>query len=207
MIRGGHLPGRTATHTCCVGGTWYVDLSAEAVETELGVDVAENTVLCEVNALHRQAVDTRCPIHNLSFRPRVPTCAGRSPTRYPRVASCSSTTSSRTGACRTCLTRCGGAWTCAGKTRRCRRVSTARLVERAHTVQLVAPRACGMIGPDRMPCGVLWREPVVVCVALVARVVAWRVATGPYSYATRWEPRLSGRLGRLAGCRAPSYLR
>ena len=29
MVSGAHKLGRTATHTCCAGDTWYVDLAEE----------------------------------------------------------------------------------------------------------------------------------------------------------------------------------
>lgn len=36
VIRGGHRLGKTATHTCCAGGTWYVDLDVKEMEKSLG---------------------------------------------------------------------------------------------------------------------------------------------------------------------------
>ena len=38
----------TATHTCCAGGTWYVDLDEEEMEKTLGVNVNHDIVTCEV---------------------------------------------------------------------------------------------------------------------------------------------------------------
>ena len=38
----------TATHTCCAGGTWYVDLEEEVMERELGVDLKKDVVTCPV---------------------------------------------------------------------------------------------------------------------------------------------------------------
>ena len=53
VLRQGHLPGVTATHSCCVGGTWYNDLEVEEMEKTIlsatgGRDVEEETVTCEV---------------------------------------------------------------------------------------------------------------------------------------------------------------
>ena len=48
VVRGGHKTGKTATHTCCAGNTWYVDLSEEEMEKSLGVDVAKDVVTCEI---------------------------------------------------------------------------------------------------------------------------------------------------------------
>lgn len=36
MARGGHRKGILATHTCCAGGTWYVDLAEEEMKNTLG---------------------------------------------------------------------------------------------------------------------------------------------------------------------------
>lgn len=46
VIPNGHRSGKIATHTCCVGPTWYVDLAEEEMKS-LGVD-AKDAVLCEV---------------------------------------------------------------------------------------------------------------------------------------------------------------
>ena len=48
VVRGGHRPGITATHTCCAGNTWYVDLSEEEMVETLGVDMDKDVVTCEV---------------------------------------------------------------------------------------------------------------------------------------------------------------
>ena len=36
VARGGHRKGILATHTCCAGGTWYVDLAEEEMRNTLG---------------------------------------------------------------------------------------------------------------------------------------------------------------------------
>ena len=48
VVKGGHRLGKTATHTCCAGGTWYVDLEEKEMETSLGVDLEKDIVTCEV---------------------------------------------------------------------------------------------------------------------------------------------------------------
>ena len=48
MVSGGHRLGRTATHTCCAGDTWYVDLAEDEMEKTLGVDLERDIVTCEV---------------------------------------------------------------------------------------------------------------------------------------------------------------
>lgn len=48
VIRGGHRTGRAATHTCCVGGTWYTEVTPEEMTDTLGVDMEADIVTCEV---------------------------------------------------------------------------------------------------------------------------------------------------------------
>ncbi|XP_019855947.1 PREDICTED: uncharacterized protein LOC100639497 [Amphimedon queenslandica] len=48
MVKRGHRAGKTATHTCCAGGTWYVDLAEEEMEKTLGVNMKTDVVTCEV---------------------------------------------------------------------------------------------------------------------------------------------------------------
>ncbi|XP_019644504.1 PREDICTED: phytanoyl-CoA dioxygenase-like isoform X1 [Branchiostoma belcheri] len=48
VLKGGHRKGITATHTCCAGGTWYVEVSAEEMEKTLGCDMERDLVTCEV---------------------------------------------------------------------------------------------------------------------------------------------------------------
>ena len=48
VVKGGHRLGKTATHTCCAGGTWYVDLAEEEIERTLGVNMKTDVVTCEV---------------------------------------------------------------------------------------------------------------------------------------------------------------
>jgi hypothetical protein len=39
LVKGGHRSGKTATHTCCVGGTWYIDLDPDVCARTLGCDM------------------------------------------------------------------------------------------------------------------------------------------------------------------------
>ena len=48
VIEGGQRPGKTATHTCCAGNTWYVDLAEEEMVKTLRVDMEKDVVTCEV---------------------------------------------------------------------------------------------------------------------------------------------------------------
>jgi hypothetical protein len=48
VVRGGHRVGKLATHTCCAGGTWYVDLDTKEMETSLNVNCKRDVVTCEV---------------------------------------------------------------------------------------------------------------------------------------------------------------
>ena len=48
VVRGGHRVGRTATHTCCAGDTWHVDLAEDEIEKTLEVDMKKDVVTCEV---------------------------------------------------------------------------------------------------------------------------------------------------------------
>ena len=48
VVRGGHRRGVTATHTCCAGNTWYVDLPPKEIEETLGVSMTHDVVTCEV---------------------------------------------------------------------------------------------------------------------------------------------------------------
>ena len=48
MVKGGHRLGKTATHTCGAGGTWYVDLAEEEMEKTLKVNMKTDVVTCEV---------------------------------------------------------------------------------------------------------------------------------------------------------------
>lgn len=44
MLRGGHRPGVTLNHNCCAGGTWYVELPREEMETKLNVKLTDKSV-------------------------------------------------------------------------------------------------------------------------------------------------------------------
>ena len=48
VASGGHGAGKTVKHTCCSGGTWYVELEEEDMRKELGVDLEKDLVVCEV---------------------------------------------------------------------------------------------------------------------------------------------------------------
>ena len=48
LIRRGHKLGKTATHTCCAGDTWYVDLAEEEIVKTFDVDMQKDVVTCEV---------------------------------------------------------------------------------------------------------------------------------------------------------------
>eukprot|EP00501_MAST-03F_sp_TOSAG23-6_P001247 GSMAST32.ASY1.ANO1.1293.1 assembled CDS len=48
VLRGGHRKGITCEHTCCVGGTWYNDLSEEEMIETLSLDLEKDIVTCEV---------------------------------------------------------------------------------------------------------------------------------------------------------------
>ncbi|XP_066304352.1 phytanoyl-CoA dioxygenase domain-containing protein 1-like [Branchiostoma lanceolatum] len=48
VLKGGHRKGVTATHTCCAGGTWYVEVSEKEMEKTLGCDMKKDLVTCEV---------------------------------------------------------------------------------------------------------------------------------------------------------------
>ena len=48
MAAYGHRKGVTANHTCCAGGTWYVELSEDEMKNSLGVDMEKDLEVCEV---------------------------------------------------------------------------------------------------------------------------------------------------------------
>ncbi|KAL4450112.1 hypothetical protein ABPG77_010781 [Micractinium sp. CCAP 211/92] len=48
VVRGGHRSGKTALHTGCAGGTWYLSMDEAAAQRELGVDFERDAVTCEV---------------------------------------------------------------------------------------------------------------------------------------------------------------
>lgn len=49
VLSGGHRLGRTCKHNCCTGGTWYVELPIEEMESTLEMPVNDQTVVtCEV---------------------------------------------------------------------------------------------------------------------------------------------------------------
>jgi hypothetical protein len=39
VVKGGHQTGRTAVHTCCVGGSWYTEVAEEHINGTLGCDL------------------------------------------------------------------------------------------------------------------------------------------------------------------------
>ncbi|XP_068681653.1 uncharacterized protein [Montipora foliosa] len=48
VARGGHRKGLLATHTCCAGNTWYVEMAEGEMKNTLDVDFEKDIVLCEV---------------------------------------------------------------------------------------------------------------------------------------------------------------
>mmetsp|Transcript_23430 Transcript_23430/g.36661 ORF Transcript_23430/g.36661 Transcript_23430/m.36661 type:complete len:85 (+) Transcript_23430:721-975(+) len=48
VVKGGHKTGRTCTHICCVGGTWYTSVEEKEMKETLGLEVEPNIVTCEV---------------------------------------------------------------------------------------------------------------------------------------------------------------
>jgi len=44
VVRKGHLSGITANHACCVGGTWYVEVTPEELEATLGCDMKQDVM-------------------------------------------------------------------------------------------------------------------------------------------------------------------
>ena len=49
MLRGGHRSGITMKHNCCAGGTWYVELPVEEMESTLKCKLDDKTVVtCEI---------------------------------------------------------------------------------------------------------------------------------------------------------------
>lgn len=48
VVRGAHASGITANHACCVGGTWYTEVTPEELEATLGCDMGKDIVTCEV---------------------------------------------------------------------------------------------------------------------------------------------------------------
>eukprot|EP01102_Stenamoeba_stenopodia_P020133 TRINITY_DN7753_c0_g1_i3.p1 TRINITY_DN7753_c0_g1~~TRINITY_DN7753_c0_g1_i3.p1 ORF type:complete len:246 (+),score=39.41 TRINITY_DN7753_c0_g1_i3:56-793(+) len=47
VVSGGHRLGKTLTHNCCAGGTWYVQLPEEEMEKSMG-PIQPKIVTCEV---------------------------------------------------------------------------------------------------------------------------------------------------------------
>lgn len=50
VLKGGHASGQTARHTCCQGGTWYVEMDEQDAQQKLGVDMQKDVVTCEMPA-------------------------------------------------------------------------------------------------------------------------------------------------------------
>ena len=48
MVSGAHKRGVTATHTCCAGGTWYVEVEEKEIEKAFDTDMENDVVTCEV---------------------------------------------------------------------------------------------------------------------------------------------------------------
>ena len=50
VLKGGHKTGQTAKHTCCQGGTWYVEMDEEEAAQKLCVDTCKDVVTCPMPA-------------------------------------------------------------------------------------------------------------------------------------------------------------
>ena len=50
VLKGGHRSGQTAKHTCCQGGTWYVEMDEQDAHQKLGVDMQQDIVTCQMPA-------------------------------------------------------------------------------------------------------------------------------------------------------------
>lgn len=50
VLRRGHRSGQTARHTCCQGGTWYVEMDEQDAQQKLGVDMQKDVVTCHMPA-------------------------------------------------------------------------------------------------------------------------------------------------------------
>lgn len=50
VLKGGHRSGQTAKHTCCQGGTWYVEMDEQDAQQRLGVNMQQDTVTCQMPA-------------------------------------------------------------------------------------------------------------------------------------------------------------
>lgn len=50
VLKGGHRSGQTARHTCCQGGTWYVEMDEQDAQQKLGVDMQKDVVTCQMPA-------------------------------------------------------------------------------------------------------------------------------------------------------------
>jgi len=48
VVQGSHRAGVTANHACCVGGTWYTEVTPEELEATLKCNLREDVVICEV---------------------------------------------------------------------------------------------------------------------------------------------------------------
>ncbi|CAL5220437.1 g2452 [Coccomyxa viridis] len=48
VLKGGHRAGKTCKHSCCVGGTWYVQMDEEDAARQLDVDMERDVVTCEM---------------------------------------------------------------------------------------------------------------------------------------------------------------
>uniref|UniRef100_H2ZMW8 Phytanoyl-CoA dioxygenase n=1 Tax=Ciona savignyi TaxID=51511 RepID=H2ZMW8_CIOSA len=70
VASGGHKAGKTLKHTCCAGGTWYVEMEEKDLD-QLGLDAKKDIVTCEVpygsvlflnNAIPHQSLENRSDI-------------------------------------------------------------------------------------------------------------------------------------------------
>ncbi|XP_072048101.1 uncharacterized protein [Amphiura filiformis] len=73
VARGGHRTGKLAKHVCCVGGTWYVELSEEDMVKTLEVDIKKDLVTCDLpygGVLLMNNLIPHCSLENYSDKIR-----------------------------------------------------------------------------------------------------------------------------------------
>jgi ectoine hydroxylase-related dioxygenase (phytanoyl-CoA dioxygenase family) len=68
MVRYGHKTGRIATHTCCAGNTWYVELSEDEMRNTLECDLDNDIVTVPVNYGSVLLLNNMIPHRSLSNR-------------------------------------------------------------------------------------------------------------------------------------------
>ena len=65
VLSGGHRSGQTARHTCCQGGTWYVEMDEEDARQKLGVDTQTDAVTCPMPAGSVLLMNAHSKLHPL----------------------------------------------------------------------------------------------------------------------------------------------